>query len=88
MNNANAMVTIVGHTDNSGSDAINNPLSVNRAASTRSYLAARGVESQRIAIDGQGSLNPIADNATETGRARNRRVEIVISGGMLVAGNR
>jgi outer membrane protein OmpA-like peptidoglycan-associated protein len=77
--NPASMVRIVGHTDSTGSDAINNPLSVNRAASTRDYLAARGVSSQRIAIDGRGSQQPIADNGTEAGRARNRRVEIFVA---------
>jgi outer membrane protein OmpA-like peptidoglycan-associated protein len=72
-------VRIVGHTDSTGSDAINDPLSVNRASSARSYLAARGVNSQRIAIDGMGSRQPIADNASDAGRARNRRVEIFVA---------
>lgn len=71
-------VRIIGYTDSTGSDAINNPLSVNRAASTRDYLVARGVESNRISIDGRGSHDPIADNGTEAGRARNRRVEIYV----------
>jgi outer membrane protein OmpA-like peptidoglycan-associated protein len=71
-------VRIVGHTDSTGTDAINDPLSVNRASSTRSYLASRGVDPARIAIDGRGSREPIADNATEAGRARNRRVEIFV----------
>ena len=69
---------IIGHTDSTGSDAINDPLSVNRAASTRTYLTARGVNAQRIAIDGRGSREPIADNATDAGRAANRRVEIFV----------
>jgi outer membrane protein OmpA-like peptidoglycan-associated protein len=72
-------VTIIGHTDSTGSDAINNPLSVNRAASTRDYLVARGVASNRIAIDGRGSREPIADNNTAGGRAMNRRVEIFVA---------
>jgi outer membrane protein OmpA-like peptidoglycan-associated protein len=72
-------VRIVGHTDNTGSDAINNPLSVNRAQSARDYLVSRGVASNRIAIDGRGSREPIADNATETGRARNRRIDIFLA---------
>jgi outer membrane protein OmpA-like peptidoglycan-associated protein len=71
-------VRIIGHTDSTGSDAINDPLSVNRAASTRTYLTARGVNAQRIAIDGRGSREPIADNATDAGRAANRRVEIFV----------
>jgi len=78
MNNANAMVTIVGHTDNSGSDAINNPLSVNRAASTRDYLVSRGVPLGRISIDGHGSYEPVAPNDTPANRAKNRRVEIFV----------
>jgi outer membrane protein OmpA-like peptidoglycan-associated protein len=78
MNNANAMVTIVGHTDNSGSDAINNPLSVNRAASTRDYLVSHGVPSGRISIGGRGSYEPVAPNDTPANRAKNRRVEIFV----------
>ena len=72
-------VTIIGHTDSTGTDAINNPLSVNRAASTRDYLVARGVATNRIAIDGRGSREPIADNNTVEGRAKNRRVEIFVA---------
>lgn len=72
-------VRIVGHTDNVGSDAVNNPLSVNRAASTRDYLASRGVAASRIAIDGRGSHEPIADNGSAAGRAKNRRVEIFVA---------
>ncbi|MBX3705582.1 MAG: OmpA family protein [Pseudomonadales bacterium] len=76
--NPDAQVSIVGHTDSTGTDAINNPLSVNRAASTRDYLAARGVASNRISIDGRGSREPIASNANAEGRALNRRVEIFV----------
>ena len=76
---ASMEVKIVGHTDNTGSDAVNNPLSVNRAQSARDYLVARGVSSQRISIDGRGSREPIADNATEAGRARNRRIDIYLA---------
>jgi len=72
-------VRIIGHTDSTGSDAINNPLSVNRAASTRDYLVARGVGMNRIAIDGRGSREPIANNSTAEGRAMNRRVEIFVA---------
>lgn len=72
-------VRIVGHTDSTGSDAINNPLSVNRAQSARDYLVSRGVVSSRISIDGRGSREPIADNATEAGRARNRRIDIFLA---------
>ena len=76
--NKAAKVRIIGHTDSTGSDAINDPLSVNRASSTRNYLASRGVDANRIAIDGRGSREPVADNATEAGRAKNRRVEIFV----------
>ena len=72
-------VRIVGHTDNVGSDAVNNPLSVNRAAATRDYLVSRGVASNRIAIDGRGAREPIVDNATAAGKAKNRRVEIFVA---------
>lgn len=76
--NPAATVQIIGHTDSTGNDAINNPLSVNRAAATRDYLVARGVLISRIMIDGRGSHDPIADNGTLLGRARNRRVEIYV----------
>ena len=77
-NNPNAEVRIVGHTDSTGSDAINNPLSVERAASTRDYLVARGVSPQIFVIEGHGSTRPIATNDTAEGRAKNRRVEIYV----------
>ena len=75
-NNPNAEVRIVGHTDSTGSDAINNPLSLERAESTRNYLTARGVSGARIRVEGRGSREPIASNDTAQGRAQNRRVEI------------
>jgi outer membrane protein OmpA-like peptidoglycan-associated protein len=72
------LVRIVGHTDSTGSDAINDPLSVERARTVRNYLADRGVPSARLDIAGRGSRDPIADNGTDAGRARNRRVEIFL----------
>jgi len=75
-NNPNADVRIIGHTDSTGSDAINNPLSLDRAESTRNYLTARGVSGARIHVEGRGSREPIASNDSAEGRARNRRVEI------------
>jgi outer membrane protein OmpA-like peptidoglycan-associated protein len=72
-------VTIIGHTDSTGSDAINNPLSLERAQSTRDYLVGRGVPATRIATDGKGAREPVADNATQAGRDRNRRVEIFVA---------
>lgn len=76
--NPKTTVRVVGHTDSTGNDAINDPLSVNRASSVRNYLAARGVASSRVSIDGRGAREPIADNNTEAGRARNRRVDIFV----------
>ncbi len=73
-----AMLTIIGHTDSTGSDAINNPLSVERARSVKDYLSARGVSSSRIETVGRGSREPIADNSSDAGRARNRRVEMYL----------
>lgn len=75
----NTEIRIIGHTDSTGSDAVNNPLSLQRAASARDYLSARGVSSQRVMIDGRGEREPIADNGTDNGRAMNRRVEIYLA---------
>ncbi len=77
--NPTTRVTIIGHTDSTGTDAINNPLSYNRADSVRNYLTARGVDARRITVDGRGSREPVADNASAEGRARNRRVEIFVA---------
>ena len=80
LNQQTAMeVRIVGHTDSTGSDAINLPLSVQRAQSARDYLVSRGVSASRISIDGRGAREPIADNSTEAGRARNRRIDIFLA---------
>ena len=76
--NPNSDLRIVGHTDNTGTDANNNPLSVERATSTRSYLTSRGVSSSRVQVEGRGSYQPIASNDTVDGRSRNRRVEILV----------
>ena len=75
----NTEIRIIGHTDNTGSDSVNNPLSLQRAASAREYLAARGVSSQRVMIDGRGEREPVADNSSDAGRAKNRRVEIYLA---------
>jgi outer membrane protein OmpA-like peptidoglycan-associated protein len=77
-NNPNAEVRIIGHTDSTGTDAINNPLSTERAGSTRDYLISRGVRANAFRIEGRGSREPIADNSTNAGRAQNRRVEIYV----------
>jgi outer membrane protein OmpA-like peptidoglycan-associated protein len=72
------LVDVYGHTDPTGGDRINIPLSQNRAQSVANYLVQRGVNSARIATRGFGSSQPIADNGTEAGRAANRRVELRI----------
>jgi outer membrane protein OmpA-like peptidoglycan-associated protein len=72
------LVDVYGHTDPTGGDRINIPLSQNRAQSVANYLVQRGVNSARIATRGFGSSQPIADNSTEAGRAANRRVELRI----------
>ncbi|MBQ5941690.1 MULTISPECIES: OmpA family protein [unclassified Massilia] len=72
-------VTIIGHTDSTGTPDINQPLSVDRAARTRDYLSARGVNPNRITIEGRGEREPIASNNDASGRARNRRVEIYVA---------
>ncbi|MDB5966806.1 MAG: hypothetical protein JWQ72_3306 [Polaromonas sp.] len=77
--NPASTVTIIGHTDSTGSDAINNPLSVQRANATRDYLVSRGVAGARIGTDGRGSREPVADNGTQAGRDKNRRVEIYVA---------
>lgn len=74
----NMRIRVVGHTDNSGSDAINNPLSIDRAQSVRDYLAGRGIAGSRIETLGRGESEPIADNSSDAGRAKNRRVEIFL----------
>jgi outer membrane protein OmpA-like peptidoglycan-associated protein len=73
-----ARLMIVGHTDNTGSAAINNPLSVERAQSVRDYLTTRGVAGARVDTAGRGEREPVADNTSEAGRAKNRRVEIFL----------
>ena len=77
--NPNTNVVIIGHTDSTGSDSINQPLSVDRASRTRDYLAGRGVNPNRITIEGRGSREPIASNNDNAGKARNRRVEIYVA---------
>lgn len=83
-------VAIYGHTDSTGNDAINNPLSLNRAKSVSDFLLANGVAEDQIkSVEGFGSQQPVADNATAEGRAQNRRVEIYMyaSAEMIEAAN-
>jgi adhesin transport system outer membrane protein len=72
-------VRVEGHTDNTGSDQINMPLSRARAQRVSDYLVLHGMEMVNIAVAGYGSNRPIADNATEAGRAANRRVEVTVT---------
>ena len=76
--NQGATVRVIGHTDNTGSDASNKTLSVHRAESVRDYLSGHGIGAQRVAVDGHGSHEPVAENTSDVGRAKNRRVEIYV----------
>ncbi|WP_445322795.1 OmpA family protein [Ramlibacter sp. AN1015] len=77
-NQPNTEVRIIGHTDSTGPDDLNERLSLQRAQSTRDYLSARGVDPRQVVIAGRGEREPIADNTTDAGRAKNRRVEIYL----------
>lgn len=72
-------IVVAGHTDSNGTDAYNQALSQRRAAAVKSYLVSRGVPANRIQTIGYGEANPIATNATDAGRAQNRRVELTIN---------
>lgn len=71
------LLEVQGHTDNTGSDAINNPLSQARADAVRNYLISRGVDPSRLVAKGYGSTKPVASNANEQGRYQNRRIDLV-----------
>jgi len=71
-------VTVVGHTDSTGDDAMNMTLSQTRAQAVRSYLVSKGVPASSISATGMGKSQPIADNASVEGRANNRRVELIL----------
>jgi len=89
--NTDCDVAIFGHTDSTGSDAINNPLSLKRAQSVQNYLSAQGVSSKQFkTIEGKGSAQPVADNSSEAGRKQNRRVEVYLyaSESMIEAANK
>lgn len=74
------VIIAVGHTDSVGTDAYNQKLSVRRAEAVKAYLQGKGVESSRIYTEGKGEKQPVADNETAAGRAKNRRVEIEVVG--------
>ncbi len=77
-NNPGTNILVVGHTDATGTDSYNYKLSERRAASVRAYAVSQGIAASRLTTEGRGETEPIADNTTESGRAQNRRVEIVI----------
>ena len=74
------VIIAVGHTDSVGTDAYNQKLSVRRAEAVKAYLVSKGVEKNRVYTEGKGEKQPIADNKTKEGRAKNRRVEIEVVG--------
>jgi OOP family OmpA-OmpF porin len=74
------VIIAVGHTDSVGTDAYNQRLSVRRADAVKDYLVSKGVEKNRVYTEGKGEKQPIADNKTAEGRAKNRRVEIEVVG--------
>ncbi len=74
------VIIAVGHTDSIGSDAYNQKLSVRRAEAVKAYLVSKGIERNRVYTEGKGEKQPIADNRTKEGRAKNRRVEIEVVG--------
>jgi outer membrane protein OmpA-like peptidoglycan-associated protein len=75
---AQSTVDVIGNTDSSGGDAINQPLSERRASSVASELVRNGVLAQRLYVAGNSSRNPVASNATAEGKAQNRRVAVNI----------
>ena len=74
------VIIAVGHTDSDGSDAYNQKLSVRRAEAVKDYLTSKGVEKNRVYTEGKGEKQPVADNKTKEGKAKNRRVEIEVVG--------
>jgi OOP family OmpA-OmpF porin len=74
------VVIAIGHADSVGSDAYNQRLSVRRAESVKAYLVSKGIEANRVYTEGKGEKQPVAENKTADGRAKNRRVEIEVIG--------
>jgi OOP family OmpA-OmpF porin len=74
------VIVAVGHTDSIGTVAYNQKLSVRRAEAVKAYLISKGVEAKRVYTEGKGKKQPIADNKTAAGRAKNRRVEVEVVG--------
>jgi OOP family OmpA-OmpF porin len=74
------VIIAVGHTDSVGSDAYNQKLSVRRSEAVKAYLVSKGIEKNRVYTEGKGEKQPVADNKTAQGRAKNRRVELEVVG--------
>ena len=74
------VIIAVGHTDSVGSDVYNQKLSVKRAEAVKAYLVSKGIEKNRVYTEGKGEKQPVADNKTKEGQAKNRRVEIEVVG--------
>ena len=74
------VIIAVGHTDSVGSDAYNQKLSVKRSEAVKAYLVSKGIEKNRVYTEGKGEKQPVADNKTKEGQAKNRRVEIEVVG--------
>lgn len=74
------VIIAVGHTDSIGTDAYNQKLSIRRSEAVKAYLVSKGIEKNRVYTEGKGETQPVADNKTKEGRAKNRRVEIEVVG--------
>jgi OmpA-OmpF porin, OOP family len=74
------VVIAIGHADSIGSDAYNQRLSIRRAEAVKAYLVSKGIEANRVYTEGKGEKQPVADNKTRDGRAKNRRTEIEVIG--------
>ncbi len=74
------VIIAVGHTDSIGTDAYNQKLSVRRSEAVKAYLVSKGIDKNRVYTEGKGEKQPVADNKTKEGRAKNRRVEIEVVG--------